>query len=87
MNEQDDCNNLLQEISGLLKMCGENYCTAPVYGAGVELAPVRGTPDCLTLGGLTSVCKEHQVWVWRGNAGDAGKQMAAPSFRQHNLVQ
>lgn len=81
----------MQKISSLLKVCGENYCTAPMYGVDVGLSPVRGTPDCLTLGGPTSaagpVHKDHQVWVWRGNFGDTGKQMAALSFRYHSLVQ
>lgn len=44
----------MQEISNLLKVCGENYCTAPVGGVGVGLSPVRGTPGCSTLGGPTS---------------------------------
>lgn len=66
-----------------------------MYGVGVGLSPVRGTPDYSILGGPTSAaglwlcCMQGPpaVGVKGGTVGDAGKQMAAPSFRQHSLVQ
>lgn len=76
-----------------MKVCGENYSTAPMGAVGVGLSPVRGA--LLDFGGPNLCSRAVAVLPARttkcgcegGTVGDAGKQMAAPSFRQHSLVQ